>query len=78
MAKVADFLADRKNMSPDQIEDAMLDFPRNALHGGFGGRFSEDEREDLKKVMEDHKARRRRGGRREAAPAAFDGRYPGS
>ena len=70
MAKVADFLADRKNMSPDQIEDAMLDFPRNALRGGFGGRFSEDEREDLKKVMEDHKARRRRMAKdREAATA---------
>ena len=79
MAKVADFLADRKNMSPDQIEDAMLDFPRNALRGGFGGRFSEDEREDLKKVMEDHKARRRRmAGDARRRAQAFDRRFAGA
>ena len=79
MAKVADFFADRKNMSPDQIEDAMLDFPRNALRGGFGGRFSEDEREDLKKVMEDHKARRRRmAGDARRRQHAFDSRFAGA
>ena len=79
MANVADFFADRKNMSPDQIEDAMLDFPRNALRGGFGGRFSEDEREDLKKVMEDHKARRRRmAGDARRRQHAFDSRFAGA
>jgi hypothetical protein len=74
MAKTADFLADRKGMSADQIETELRDFPRNALHGGFGGRFSEGEDEDLKKVMADHRRRRLAGDAKRRI--AFDARFP--